>query len=285
MKKIMVVGAGIMGQGISLVFARKGLSVIIQDIADEQVKKGLQDIEKNLDKEINKGDISLKEKELILKGITGTTELKEAKNVDFVIEAVTEDIKIKKEIFRNLDKFCPPDVIFASNTSSLSITEIAQVVSRKDKVIGMHFFNPPTKMELIEIVCGKDTAKQTFQTVKRLSEILGKKIVKVKDSPGFIVNRLLIQMINESCFLLQDGVANPEEIDLAMQLGARHPLGPLGLADLIGLDVCLSIMETFYQKFQDSKYKPCPLLKEMVEKGKKGRKTGEGFFKYGTDCR
>ena len=242
-KKIMVIGAGVMGQGISVVFAGKGFSVIIQDIGEEQVKKGLQNIEKNLAKEIDKGNIPSKEKKLILKRISGTSKLEEARDVDFVVEAAAENINIKKEIFRNLDKICPPDVIFASNTSSLSITEIARATIRKDKVIGMHFFNPPAKMELIEIACGDDTSPQTFQTVKNLSEILGKKAVEVKDSPGFIVNRLLISMINEACFLLQEGVASPEEIDLAMQLGAKHPLGPLALADLIGLDVCLSITD------------------------------------------
>ena len=280
MQKIFVVGAGTMGSGIAQVFAENGFDVIIRDVDIKFVERGLGVIENNLKKSVEKGKITEEEKNKVLGRIKGTVDINEAKDADFVIEAAIENMEIKKQIFKELDNICKEGTILATNTSSLSITEIASSTARPEKVIGMHFFNPVPVMKLVEVIKGMKTSEETFNTVKELAQKLGKTPVEVNEAPGFVVNRILIPMINEAIGVLADGVASASDIDEAMKLGANHPIGPLALSDLIGNDVVLAIMEVLYQEFGDSKYRPHPLLRKMVRAGLLGRKTGKGFFEY-----
>lgn len=280
MKKIMVIGAGTMGSAIAQLAAQAGHDVIMRDIEVKYVEKGLSNIHKSLDRLVNKGTLTAPDKAGIIGRIKGTTNLADGKDVDFVIEAVMEKMELKKKVFRELDEVIRPDAILASNTSSLSITEVGSVTRRPEKVIGTHFFNPIPMMQLVEVVKGAATSEETFRETFTLIEKMGKTPVKVEEAPGFAVNRLLVPMINEAVYLLMEGVASAEDIDKSMKLGANHPIGPLALGDLIGLDVCLDVMEVLHSEFGDSKYRPCPLLRKMVRAGYLGRKTGKGFFSY-----
>ena len=280
MKKVFVLGAGTMGSGIVQAFAQNGCEVIVRDIKDEFVQKGLDNIKKGLTKLVSKGKMEEAKKDEILSNISGTTDMKLAADCDLVVEAAIENMKIKKEIFAELDGICKPETILASNTSSLSITEVASATKRADKVIGMHFFNPAPVMKLVEVIRGAATSQETFNAVKEIAESIGKTPVEVAEAPGFVVNRILIPMINEATFILQEGVASAEDIDNAMKLGANHPMGPLALGDLIGLDVCLAIMDVLYNETGDSKYRASSLLKKYVRAGWLGRKSGKGFFDY-----
>ena len=279
-KDIGVIGAGQMGHGIALVAAQAGYNVILRDISKELVDKGLQRIDKFLSKSVEKGKIKEEEKNKILSRIKGTTELEDIKNVDLVIEAIFENIQVKKDLFKELDGICKKDTIFASNTSTIPITDLASATSRENQFIGMHFMNPVPLMKLVEVIRGLKTSDETTDLIKEIAEKMGKIPVEVNDSPGFVSNRLLMPMINEAIFCLQEGVGTPENIDAVMKLGMNHPMGPLELADLIGLDVVLNIMNVLYEGFNDSKYRPCPLLKKMVQAGYLGRKTGRGFYEY-----
>lgn len=278
--KIMVLGAGTMGAGIVQVAAQAGFEVIVRDIKQEFVDNGIKGIDKGLSKMVEKGKMSADDKNAVMARISGTVDMAAAKDVDVVIEAAIENMDIKKAIFKELDEICKPECILASNTSALSITEIGAATKRADRVIGMHFFNPVPAMRLIEIIKGASTSQETFNTIKDLSIKLGKTPVEINEAPGFVVNRLLIPMLNEGMYAVMEGVASPEDVDTSMKLGAGHPMGPLALADMIGLDICLAIMQTLHREFGDDKYRPCPLLVKMVRAGKLGRKTGEGFFKY-----
>lgn len=278
--KIMVLGAGTMGAGIVQTAAQAGLEVIVRDIKQEFVDRGIAGIDKLLSKNVDKGKMSAEDKAAIMGRISGTVDMAAAADCDLVIEAALEVMEIKKTIFKELDAICKPECILASNTSALSVTEIAAATGRADKVIGMHFFNPVPAMKLVEIIRGANTSQATYDTIKELSEKMGKAPVEINEAPGFVVNRLLIPMLNEGMYALMEGVANAADIDTSMKFGAGHPMGPLALADMIGLDICLSIMETLYKEFGDPKYRPCPLLVKMVRAGKLGRKTGEGFFSY-----
>ncbi|MGI6468036.1 MAG: 3-hydroxybutyryl-CoA dehydrogenase [Syntrophomonadaceae bacterium] len=278
--KIMVLGAGTMGAGIVQVAAQSGYTVVVRDIKQEFVDRGIAGIDKLLSKNVDKGKMSAEDKAAVMGRISGTVDMAAAADCDLVIEAALEDMEIKKAIFKELDEICKPEAILATNTSALSVTEIAAATKRADKVIGMHFFNPVPAMKLVEIIRGADTSQATFDTIKDLAIKLGKAPVEINEAPGFVVNRLLIPMLNEGMYALMEGVANAEDIDTSMRFGAGHPMGPLALADMIGLDICLKIMETLYREFGDPKYRPCPLLVKYVRAGKLGRKTGEGFFKY-----
>src|SRR5690625_2327229 len=281
MKNIAIIGAGTMGNGIAHTFAQFGFKVKLIDISEASLEKGMATISKNLTRMVSKGTLSENDKENTLKNISTFTELKNGvKDVDLVVEAATENLNLKLNIFRDLDKFCNDNTILATNTSSISITQIAAVTSRPDKVIGMHFMNPVPIMKLVEIIKGYSTGQDTYKTIETLSKALNKVPVEVNDYPGFVANRILMPMINEAIETLYNGVAGVEEIDTVMKLGMAHPMGPLALADFIGLDVCLSILNVMYDGFKNPKYAPCPLLVNMVSAGKSGAKSGEGFYDY-----
>jgi 3-hydroxybutyryl-CoA dehydrogenase len=279
-ERIGVVGAGQMGNGIAQVAAMSGLQVIISDIKEEFVQRGLENIVKILSRSVEKGRMSAEEKEDILGRIKTTVDNAGLSECDFVIEAATENEEIKFRVFRDLDEICRPEVILATNTSSIPIGRIAAQTRRPDKVIGMHFMNPVPLMQLVEVIPALVTSEKTFKTTWDLTVKLGKTPVKAADYPAFIANRILMPMINEAIYCLYHGVSTRDDIDTVMKLGMNHPMGPLALADLIGLDTCLAIMETLYNGFSDSKYRPCPLLRQYVEAGRLGRKTGRGFYEY-----
>ena len=280
MAKIFVIGAGTMGAGIVQAFAQKGHEVIVRDIKQEFVDRGIAGIDKSLSRFVAKEKMTQEAKEEILSRITGTVDMEMASDCDLVVEAAIENMEIKKQIFAQLSDICKEETIFATNTSSLSITEVATATNRPDKVIGMHFFNPAPVMKLVEVIKGMSTSEETFAKVKEISENIGKTPVEVAEAPGFVVNRILIPMINEAAGILAEGIATEEDIDTAMKLGAAHPMGPLALGDLIGLDVCLAIMDVLYKETGDSKYRAHSLLRKYVRAGWLGRKTGRGFHNY-----
>jgi 3-hydroxybutyryl-CoA dehydrogenase len=280
-QRVSVIGAGQMGSGIAQVAAQSGLHVTLVDVDEARVNKGLQTIEKNLGRQLEKGRLTEEQKEEILGRLHPMTDLAAAvAEVDLVIEAVVENKQVKADLFRQLDEHAPAHTILATNTSSLPITEIAAATKRPEKVIGMHFMNPVPVMKLVEVIRGLATSDETFRVVDRLARHMGKTPVEVQDFPGFVSNRVLMPMINEAIYAVYEGVATPEAIDEVMKLGMNHPMGPLTLADFIGLDTCLYIMETLYEGFGDSKYRPCPLLRKYVAAGWLGRKTGRGFYVY-----
>ncbi len=280
-RSVGVVGAGTMGSGIAQVFAQKGYKVLLFDLAPTQLRRALSSIDKGLGKDLEKGRIDAKQREEILKSIMPCEEMKELATSDLVVEAVSESLEVKTAVLKSLDADCSETTILASNTSSISITELAAATKRPEKVIGMHFMNPVPLMKLVEIIRGLLTARETVDAVTTLVRSLDKIAVEVNDAPGFVSNRVLMPMINEAIFCVHEGVGTVEAVDAVLKLGMNHPMGPLTLADLIGLDVCLDIMETLYNGFRDSKYRPCPLLRKMVAAGLLGRKSGEGFYRYG----
>ena len=276
-----IVGAGTMGSGISQVAALTGYDIVMQDVSEEATDRGLGTIDKSLQRLADREKITADAKDVAIRKITTTTDLSDLADCDLVIEAATENMTLKLDLFKEIDKVTRLETIIASNTSSLSLTKLASVSNRPDKVIGMHFFNPVPMMALVEIIRALQTSDDTFTTVDQLTRELGKTPVSVKDSPGFVVNRMLVPMINEAVFILHEGIASADEIDAAMKLGAGHPMGPLALADMIGIDVCLYVMNILLEEFGDSKFRPCPLLKQMVDAGYLGRKSSKGFFDYG----
>jgi 3-hydroxybutyryl-CoA dehydrogenase len=279
-KKVMVIGAGQMGSGIAQVCAQAGYEVILNDLKAEFVERGLSVIKKNLSRQVEKDRMTAEEMDSVLGRLTPSTELTEAKEVDLVIEAAVENMEIKKKLFAQLDEIAPSNTILATNTSSLPITEIAAVTKRPELVIGMHFMNPVPVMKLVEIIRGLATADEVYQAIEDMTKTLSKVPVEVNDFPGFVANRILMPMINEAIYTLYEGVASKEAIDDVMKLGMNHPMGPLTLADFIGLDTCLYIMETLHEGFGDTKYRPCPLLRKYVKAGWLGRKSGRGFYEY-----
>jgi len=278
--KILIIGAGIMGSGIAQAAAQTGLDVYLRDIDIKLVERGLGILDKSLTKLADKGKISEEERAAALGRVKGVVDLADARDADFVIEAAVENMPIKKKIFAELDKEINPNAVLATNTSSLSITEVASATQRPTKVIGMHFFNPVPVMQLVEVIRGHVTSDETSALTLDLARRMNKTPITVREAPGFAVNRVLVPMINEAAFVLGEGLATAEDIDIGMKLGANHPMGPLALGDLVGLDICLAIMEYMNSEFGDSKYRPAPLLRKLVRAGNLGRKTGQGFYKY-----
>ena len=279
-EQVGVIGAGTMGNGIAHVFARSGYQVMLCDVEQKLLDRGTSTITKNLDRELAKNKITEAQKSEALKRIEGTVDCNRLSACDLIVEAASEKLEIKSELFRDLDRICRPEVILASNTSSISITKLAAVTKRPQKVIGMHFFNPVPVMKLVEIVRGLATSDDTFQTVRELAVKLEKTPVEVNDAPGFVSNRVLMPMLNEAMYTVMEGVATPEAVDEVFKLGMNHPMGPLTLADFIGLDVCLDIMRVLHNGLGDPKYRPCPLLVKMVDAGWLGKKSGHGFYRY-----
>ena len=278
--KVGIIGAGTMGNGIAQICAVAGLDVVMVDIADAALQKGVATVSGSLDRLLKKEKISAADKDAAMGRIQTSTDYAAFKGVQIVIEAATENYELKLKILKQVDAVVAPEVILASNTSSISITQLAAATSRAERFIGMHFFNPVPLMSLVELIRGLQTSDATHAEVKALAEKLGKTPITVKNAPGFVVNRILVPMINEAFFVLADGLATPEDIDAGMKLGCNHPIGPLALADMVGLDVCLAVMEVYLKDYGDSKYRPCPLLKEMVAAGRLGRKTGQGVYTY-----
>lgn len=275
-----IIGAGIMGNGIAQVVASKGLNVILVDVNDSAVKKGIDGVGERLARLVSKGKVTASEKETVLEHIKGSVAYDDLKPADIVIEAATEDFNVKAKILKQLDQVIDANAIVASNTSSLSITKLASTISRPERFVGLHFFNPVPIMSRVEIVRGLQTSDSTYNSVAALVEQLGKSPINVKSAPGFVVNRILLPMINEAFFVLEEGYASAADIDQGMKLGCNHPVGPLALADMIGLDVLLSVMQILHNEFADSKYRPCPLLRELVAAGRLGRKSGHGVYSY-----
>src|SRR5215216_6343455 len=269
-----------MGNGIAQAAARAGLTVVMRDVSDDFLKRGLSAIDKSLQRDVDKQRLASDEKQEIIARIKPVTDLTDLRDVDFVVEAITEDLAVKSELFRQLDQIVRPEVILSSNTSSISITKLASVTSRPDRFIGMHFMNPVPVMKLVEVIRGIATSDETYSVTRELAEKMGKTAVEVNDAPGFVSNRVLMPMINEAIFALYEGVGTPDAIDQIMKLGMNHPMGPLQLADFIGLDVCLAILNVLCDGFNDPKYRPCPLLKKYVDAGWLGRKSGRGFYQY-----
>jgi 3-hydroxybutyryl-CoA dehydrogenase len=279
-KTVGVIGAGTMGNGIAHVFAKSGYHVVLCEVEQRFLDRGIETIRKNLDREVAKSKLTAEQSQQALSRIRAVLDRKELGKCDFVVEAATEKFDIKAQIFRDLDSICGPDVILSSNTSSISITKIAALTKRPDKIIGMHFFNPVPVMKLVEVIRGLATSDETYASVKKLAERLDKTPIEVNDAPGFVSNRVLMPLLNEAMYAVMEGVATPEAVDEVFKLGMNHPMGPLTLADFIGLDVCLDIMRVMHDGLGDPKYRPCPLLIKMVDAGWLGRKSGRGFYKY-----